>query len=193
MRFKNIFTYILIACISLSLIGETGCAIVSASDLENWGDVVENPWDTTPGSISPIPDLSMDDKEKPTEAEDPTEDTGKENIKLKTFRKAGRVKVKTAKKKKSSAKVKITLKKAVKAADGYKVWFYKTKKNAKKNKKVLAKITYKKNKKTFTVKNKKLKNKKTLYVCVKAYVKINDKTYYSKKRSVVKRVKITKK
>lgn len=73
------------------------------------------------------------------------------------------------------------------AKAGYQVKIYKTKKNAQKNKKAIAKKSSTKVK--FTVKSKKLKNKKKLYVRARAYVKINGKKYYGK-WSKVKKVKI---
>ena len=81
--------------------------------------------------------------------------------------KPGKAKIsKIAKRKKSAKKMKITLKK-VKGAKGYQVAVYKTKKNAKKNKKALIKKYIKKVK--YTIKSKKFKNKKTLYVKARAY------------------------
>ena len=62
--------------------------------------------------------------------------------------------------------MKIKLKK-VKGANGYQVAVYKKKKNAKKNKKALIKKYTKKVK--YTIKSKKFKNKKTLYVRARAY------------------------
>lgn len=99
--------------------------------------------------------------------------------------KVARTKVKKTTKKKTSKKVKLTLKK-IKGATGYKVQFSKTKKF----KKVLVTKVVKKAK--VTIKNKKLKNKKKLYVRVKAYKKVGKKKYYSSKWSKVKRVKIKK-
>ncbi len=81
--------------------------------------------------------------------------------------KPGKAKIsKIAKRKKSAKKMKITLKK-VKGAKGYQIAVYKTKKNAKKNKKALIKKYTKKIK--YTIKSKKFKNKKTLYVRARAY------------------------
>lgn len=81
--------------------------------------------------------------------------------------KPGKAKVKKAvKKKKSAKKIKITLKK-VAGAKKYQVAVYKTKKNAKKNKKALVKKTI--TKLTATIKSKKLKGKKTVYVRARAW------------------------
>ena len=95
-----------------------------------------------------------------------------------------RVKVKSASKKKVSAKVKISLKK-VKGAKKYKVQVS----TSKKFKKVLVKKTVKKAK--FTIKRRKLKNKKKLYVRAKA-VEVVNKKVYTGKWSKAKRVKIKK-
>lgn len=84
-----------------------------------------------------------------------------------TVKKPGKAKVKkVVKKKKSAKKIKVTLKK-VKGATKYQVAVYKTKKNAKKNKKALVKKVIKKLK--ATIKSKKLKGKKTVYVKVRAW------------------------
>lgn len=94
-----------------------------------------------------------------------------------------RAKVKSATKKKAAKKVKISLKK-IKGAKGYKVQFAATKKF----KKVLVKKTVKKVKVTIT--SKKFKNKKKLFVRVKAYKLDGKKKIWSKKWSKVMRVKI---
>ena len=73
---------------------------------------------------------------------------------------------KAVKKKKSAKKIKVKLKK-VKGAKGYQVAVFKTKKNAKKNKKALVKKYTTKVK--LTIKSKKFKKKKKLYVKVRAY------------------------
>ena len=102
------------------------------------------------------------------------------------------VKVKSAAKKKSSKKIKITLKKAVKQADGYIVCIYKKKTNAKKNKKVYVKNIITGKKVSFQVAHKYLRKQKKLYVRVCAYKVINNKIVVSKKWSAVKKVKIKK-
>lgn len=101
----------------------------------------------------------------------------------------GKAKVKkiTAKKK-SSQKVKLSLKK-ISGAKGYQVAIYKTKKNAKKDKKAIVKKFVKKT--STTIKNKKLKNKKTLYVKVRAY-NLNGKRKIYGKWSAIKKVRIKK-
>ena len=80
--------------------------------------------------------------------------------------KPGKATVKKAVKKKSAKKIKVTLKK-VAGATKYQVAVYKTKKNAKKNKKALVKKTV--TKLTATIKSKKLKGKKTVYVRARAW------------------------
>ena len=99
--------------------------------------------------------------------------------------KVAKTQVRKALKKKTSKKVKLTLKK-IKGATGYKVQFSKTKKF----KKVLVSKTVKKAK--ITVTDKKLKKQKKLYVRAKAYRTVGKAKYYSKKWSVVKKVKIKK-
>ena len=102
-----------------------------------------------------------------------------------TVAKPGTASVKKATKKKASTKVKISLKK-VKKAKGYYVQIS----TSKKFKKVLVKKYVKKV--SFTLKSKKVKNKKKLYVRAKAYKLNGKKKVYSKKWSKVKKVKITK-
>ena len=101
----------------------------------------------------------------------------------------GKAKIKkiTAKKK-ATKKVKLSLKK-MRGAKGYQVAIYKTKKNASKNKKAIVKKFVKKT--SVTVISKKLKNKKTLYVKVRAY-KLNGKKKIYGKWSKAKKVKIKK-
>ncbi len=80
----------------------------------------------------------------------------------------GKAKIKKIYKRKFSAKkMKVSLKK-IKGAKGYQIAVYKTKKNAKKNKKALVKKYTKKVK--YTIKSKKLKGKKKVYVKARAYV-----------------------
>ena len=109
--------------------------------------------------------------DKPTEA--PTQaPTQKPTVtpvtsKAPVVAKPGKATVKKAvKKKKSAKKIKVTLKK-VAGATKYQVAVYKTKKNAKKNKKALVKKTV--TKLTVTIKSKKLKGKKTVYVRARAW------------------------
>ncbi len=64
--------------------------------------------------------------------------------------------------------------------NGYEFRIYKNKKNAKKNKKTLVKKIFKGSPTTVKLKNKKLKNKKTLYVRVRSYKYCYDVKYYSK-------------
>lgn len=99
----------------------------------------------------------------------------------------GKAKIKkiTAKKK-SAKKVKISLKK-INGAKGYQIAIYKTKKNAKKNKKSIVKKFV--NKLKVTIKSKKLKNKKNLYVKARAY-KLDGTTKVYGKWSKIKKVKI---
>lgn len=101
----------------------------------------------------------------------------------------GQVKIKKiASKKKSSKKVKLTIKK-VNTAKGYQVAVYTTKKNAKNNKKAIVKKNV--NKAAITVSSPKLKNRKTLYVKVRAYA-LDGKTKIYGKWSKLKKITINK-
>lgn len=91
-------------------------------------------------------------------------------------------------KKKSSKKLKLSIKK-ISGVKGYQVAVYQTKKNATKNKKAIFKKFVKKT--SVTVQSKKFKNKKTLYVKVRAY-KLDGKTKVYGKWSTSKKVKIKK-
>ena len=93
--------------------------------------------------------------------------------------------VKVVAKKKSAKKIKVTVKKI--KADGYQVAIYKTRKNAQKNQKAIVKKLFRKTKVTVT--SKKLKNKKTLFVKVRAYNLDGKKKKYGtwSKIKVVKR------
>lgn len=98
--------------------------------------------------------------------------------------KVGKTKVKKASKKKGSKKVKISLKK-ITGARGYQIKIYKSKKA----KKAIFRKNVKKVK--FTLKGKKIKNRKKLYVRARAYKIINGRKKYGK-WSKRKRVKIKK-
>jgi beta-glucanase (GH16 family) len=133
----------------------------------------------------------------PTSGETKGEETSKKNSgksveeQVKEFQnKCGKAKVKSAyKTKKSAKKIRVVLKKKLKVADGYIVHIYKNKKSAKKNQKPLKKFVIKNNKKSFTLNNKKLK-RATLFIRVLGFKKIGGKTYYGKKWSVTKQVKV---
>lgn len=101
----------------------------------------------------------------------------------------GKAKVKKATKKRSSKKVKLTLKK-MKNIRGYKIQISKKKKFKKKNI-IFIKNSRKVNKAKFTVKSKKLKNRKKLYVRVRVYIVVNGKKIYGK-WSKAKKIKIRK-
>lgn len=79
--------------------------------------------------------------------------------------------------KKSAKKVKVTVKK-INGITGYQVAIYKNKKTAKNNKNAIVKKTTKKNVKIITIANKKLKNKKALFVKVRAYKKVSGSITY---------------
>lgn len=162
------------------------------------GERYEEPTESKPST--PETTTRKEETTKPeatTKKEETTTDDKKEittsskidEIKPHQSKKPGKAKVKITRKKKSSKKIKVTLKKALKVSDGYRVCFYKTKTNARKRKKAIAKVTYKKNKKTFTVSLKKLKNRKKLYITLRGYVKVGGKITYGK-WSVPKKVRI---
>lgn len=107
------------------------------------------------------------------------------NIKVKS---PGKVAIKKIYKKKKSAK-KITFKiKKVSGAYGYQVNVYSSKKNAKKNKKALATRYFRKVK--YTLKSKKIRNKKKLYIRIRAYKLDNRKIKKYGSWSKIKKAKI---
>ena len=120
--------------------------------------------------------------------------TSSEQKQIQEFqKKCGVAKVKlAAKAKKSAKKIKVTLKKKVKGADGLVVRFYKSRKLAKTNKKYVKEFTVVGNLNIFSLKNKKLKLNK-LFIRVCGYKMIGGKKVFSKKWSVTKAVKIVKK
>ncbi|MCR5737913.1 MAG: hypothetical protein K6G64_09710 [Eubacterium sp.] len=120
--------------------------------------------------------------------------TSSEQQQIQAFQKqCGVAKVKLAlKAKRSAKKIKVTLKKNVKGADGLVVRFYKSRKLAKTNKKYVKEFTVVGNPKAFSLKNKKLKAKK-LFIRVCGYKMIGGKKVFAKKWSVTKMVKIAKK
>lgn len=196
MKFRKLAAYVFVAGMILFSAGTMEYTVISAAGLEDKGDVMENPWlnPYTGGEADTIPDLELEprttgNKRNPEKTSESLTQTGGG---LQTTSRPEVVKVKKVTKKKSAKKVKITLKKKVKKANGYRIRFYAGKKDAKKNRKAIATVEYRKNRKTFTVQHRRLKNKKTLYVRVKAYLKADGKKYYSKNWSVAKKVSIKK-
>ena len=102
-----------------------------------------------------------------------TNNSKKENIII------SKAKIKSAKKKKSSKSLTIILSKAVPKVTGYQIKIYSSKKKAKKNKGAIWTKVVQTNSKKIVIKNKKLKNKKTLYIRIRAYKRINRKNKYS--------------
>lgn len=152
---------------------------VSTENIKNYKNVSSQTY-TVPsypavGTFNPN-DSSNPIKAEPSTAAQPT--TKKIAVKV------AATKVKSASKKRSSSKVKISLNK-VKSVTGYRVQISTTKKF----KKVLVSKKVKKIK--FTLKSKKLKNKKKLYIRVRAYKKSGKKIYTSK-WTKVKKIKIKK-
>ncbi len=91
------------------------------------------------------------------------------------------------KKKKSAKKLSLTVKK-VSGAVGYQIKVYSSSKNAKKNKKSIFTKTVKKVK--ITLKSNKLKNKKKLYLKVRAYTLDENRTKVYGSWSKIKKVKV---
>ena len=83
------------------------------------------------------------------------------------------------KRKNSSKSLTIILSKAVPKVTGYQIKIYSSKKKAKKNKGAIWTKVVQTNSKKIVIKNKKLKNKKTLYIRIRAYKRINRKNKYS--------------
>ena len=125
------------------------------------------------------------ERETTTEAPTTTEEATWELITTKapetnapSLKKPGKVSIKKIMKKKKTAK-KLTIKiKKLASVKGYQVAIYKTKKNAKKNKKALLKKYVKKNVAKLVINSPKLKNKKVLFVRVRAYRKSEDEVKY---------------
>ncbi|MCR5834934.1 MAG: hypothetical protein K6G88_00315 [Lachnospiraceae bacterium] len=115
--------------------------------------------------------------------------TSVEQQKATFIKNCGKASVKSVTKKSNSKKIKITLKKKLTVAEGYDIRIYSKKSNAKKNKKAIVSITVK-NKKSFTVSNSKLKNKKSLYIRMRGYKTISGKKVYSSKWSDIKKITV---
>lgn len=89
-------------------------------------------------------------------------------INLKSIRKADKSKLSCA-----------ILIKIYREVTGYQIKIYSSKKKAKKNKGAIWTKVVQTNSKKIVIKNKKLKNKKTLYIRIRAYKRINRKNKYS--------------
>lgn len=89
-----------------------------------------------------------------------------------------KAKIKSVKKKKSSKSLTIILSKAVSKVTGYQIKIYSSKKKAKKNKGAIWTKVVQRNSKKIVIKNKKLKNKKTLYIRIRAYQRVYGKNKY---------------
>lgn len=161
------------------------------------------PESTTENEIeSTVPSTEQTTSNNETTNETITTDNVTDNIDVTTttkpvtskYAKPSKVKIiKTYSKKKSSKKIRLSIKK-VTGAKGYQIAVFKTKTNAKKNKHSLVKKVIKQRnvkKIKYTIKSKKFKNKKTLYVRIRAYKKYDNTNVYGK-WSDVKKIKITK-
>ena len=89
-----------------------------------------------------------------------------------------KAKIKSVKKKKSSKSLTIILSKAVSKVTGYQIKIYSSKKKAKKNKGAIWTKVVQRNSKKIVIKHKKLKNKKTLYIRIRAYQRVYGKNKY---------------
>lgn len=173
-----------VVCSMALFIGTITVQGASVSDGDNNGDIVTNPWSdlfvetTTPGATT--------SSGVGTTPGTTTAVGNNKSEKVKPPKKVTIKKVET--KKKSAKKVKLSIKK-INKVNGYQVAIYKTKKDAKKDKKAIVKKIVKKTKITIT--SKKLKNKKTLYVRVCAYVLDGKKKVYGP-LSKVKKIRIKK-
>lgn len=138
------------------------------------------------------PSVVPTSEEVTTAVETTSRETGVVPTTKKKVAKPAKVKIKKIyKKKRKAKKLKIKIKKA-KGAIGYQFKVFKKKKNAKKVKKAIYTKTFKKYKKKFTLKSKKLKKKKKLFVRVRAYNFMYGKTGKKQygKWSAIKKVKI---
>ena len=95
---------------------------------------------------------------------------------------------KIAAKKRSAKKIRVTVKK-LNGINGYQAKVYASKKNAKTNKKAIAKKTFKKNTTKLTIRGNKLKNKRKLFVRIRAYKIVSGKKKFGA-WSTVKKVKV---
>lgn len=176
------------------------------------GDIVTNPWGDELHDDTQLPTLESysppGTRETSTEvttvaptqetasvapSQEPTKqpasvETSKLPNPIPAIKVPGKTKVKKATKKKSAKKIKIKIKK-IKGAKGYQVAIYKSKKKAKRNKKALVKKFTKKVK--VKIKSKRLKNKKKLFIRVRAYTLDGNKKVYGP-WSKVKKAKIKK-
>lgn len=138
------------------------------------------------------PSVVPTSEEVTTAVETTSGETGVVPTTKKKVAKPAKVKIKKIyKKKRKAKKLKIKIKKA-KGAIGYQFKVFKKKKNAKKVKKAIYTKTFKKYKKKFTLKSKKLKKKKKLFVRVRAYNFMYGKTGKKQygKWSAIKKVKV---
>lgn len=173
--------------------GVTATIKVSGQKYEETTTGGENPptvEPTTDGDNRPTVEPTTDGKNPPIVE---TTTAGKHSTTVAPatkIKKPARAKIRKVKaKKKAAKKIKLSLKK-IKRAKGYQIAVYKTKKSAKKSKKALIRRFVKKRK--VTIKSKKLKNKKKLYIKARAYVlNTKGKKVYGK-WSKIKKVKIKK-
>lgn len=145
----------------------------------------ERPTTTAPTTtVAPTDPTTVE----PTTAEPSSETTTVAPTNYKKAKTPGKAKIKKVwKKKKSAKKLKIKLAK-VKNAKGYQVCVYKNKKNAKKHIKAI--VTKYTTKVKYTIKSKKLKKKKKLFVGARAYNVSSDGSKVFGAWAKIKKVKI---
>ncbi|MCR5737166.1 MAG: hypothetical protein K6G64_05910 [Eubacterium sp.] len=155
-------------------------------------DVVAAEEVTTPETTSEevtVPEATSTENNTSQEVTTKKEATTKAVKKTTAPVKVGKASIKKiAKKKKSAKKLSLTLKK-VSGVNGYEIRVYASKKNATADKSVLVKKTT--SKLSYQLTSAKLKNKKALFVKVRAYKTVKKKNVYGD-WSAIKKVKITK-
>ena len=171
---QKIVLFIITVTLVVSCMAVAGAATTIPDSNDDPGDIIENPW----ANLFPDETPNMNDFQWDGSTTKAAE-TKAEPYPAKAVIK------KIYKKKYSSKKIKMSVKKA-KNALGYQVVVFKTKKNARKLVKPLYQKVFLKAK--FTLKSKKLKNKKKLFVRVRGFNRTKVGPW-----SKIKRVKIKKK
>ncbi len=167
---QKIVLFIITVAMVVSTMAVAGAATTDPDD--QWGDIIENPW----------ADLFHDETQDVTDI--PWVGPTTKNPGTTEAYPAKAVIKKIYKKKYASKKIKMSMKKT-KGALGYQVVVFKSKKNAKKLVKPIYQKVFSKTK--FTLKSKKFKKKKKLYVRARAFNHTK-----AGKWSKIKRVKIKK-
>lgn len=149
------------------------CKIIAVKTLDQTDDQPEKEPEKEPTGAITNGNVNNSNNKSDLSQGHKTNNSKKENITI------SKAKIKSAKKKKSSKSLTIILSKAVPKVTGYQIKIYSSKKKAKKNKGAIWTKVVQTNSKKIVIKNKKLKNKKTLYIRIRAYKRINRKNKYS--------------